>query len=121
MAKRNPTGDTMTFSALETAACRLLVEMGLQEDLGAPGDLTSQLVIPEDLHGRAVFVARRPGVLAGLPAAALVLATVDPRTTFESHVADGSEVKLGDKLATVAGPMRSILAAERTGLNFLQR
>jgi nicotinate-nucleotide pyrophosphorylase (carboxylating) len=111
----------MSFSPAETAACRRLVEMALEEDLGSAGDITSQAIIPADLQGNAVFIARSPGIVAGLPAAALVASAVDARLVFEPQVADGSEVKHGTLLATIRGPMRVILAAERTALNFLQR
>ncbi len=107
------------FNAAETLACRRLVELALAEDIGG-GDLTSQAVIPEALAGRAVFVARAPGVLSGLAAAALVFATLDPQVRFEPHLRDGDAVQPASKLATVAGPMRSILSGERTALNFMQ-
>jgi nicotinate-nucleotide pyrophosphorylase (carboxylating) len=107
------------FTPAESIACRRLVELALQEDVGA-GDLTSQAVIPESLQGRAVFVARAPGVVAGLPAAALVFATLDPRVTLEPLARDGESVKPGNRLASVGGPMRSILSGERVALNFLQ-
>jgi nicotinate-nucleotide pyrophosphorylase (carboxylating) len=109
----------MMFTPAETIACRRLVELALQEDVGA-GDLTSQAVIPETLAGRGVFVARAPGVLAGLPAAALVFATLDPRVQFEPLLADGAAVQPGSRLARVGGPMRSVLSGERVALNFLQ-
>ncbi|HEX5269815.1 MAG TPA: carboxylating nicotinate-nucleotide diphosphorylase, partial [Gemmataceae bacterium] len=99
--------------------CRRLVELALQEDVGA-GDLTSQAVIPEALDGRAVFVARAAGVPAGLPAAALVFTTLDPRVRFDPLVRDGDAVQPGTRLARVAGPMRAILSGERTALNFMQ-
>jgi nicotinate-nucleotide pyrophosphorylase (carboxylating) len=108
------------FTAAETAACSRLIALALEEDLDAVGDLTSQAVIPEALSGRAAFVARAPGVLAGLPAAALVCAAVEPRLQVTPLKPEGSAVAPGDHLATVTGPMRGILAAERTALNFLQ-
>ena len=77
-------------------------------------------MIAEDLIGRAVFVARRPGVLAGLPAAALVVQAIDSRLRFDPLLADGSLLEPGQRLATLAGSMRSILACERIALNFLQ-
>jgi nicotinate-nucleotide pyrophosphorylase (carboxylating) len=107
------------FSPEETVACRRLVELALQEDIG-PGDLTSRAVIPEALEGRAVFVARAPGVISGVPAAALLFAALDPRVQFEPLLSDGDAVRPGSRLATVAGAMRSILSGERTALNFLQ-
>jgi nicotinate-nucleotide pyrophosphorylase (carboxylating) len=111
----------MSFTAAELAACRKLVEMALEEDLDGAGDLTSQAVIPAELTGRAAFVARAAGVVAGLPAAQLVCAVVDAGLTFQPVAVDSTRVEPGRQLATVAGPMRSLLAAERTALNFLQR
>jgi nicotinate-nucleotide pyrophosphorylase (carboxylating) len=113
------------FSPAETVACRRLIELALEEDLGSTGDLTSLAVIPADLAGRAVFVARGPGVVAGLPAVALVFASLSSesspgRLTFTPQVADGTTVTAGQQIATVGGPMRGILAGERTALNFLQ-
>ncbi len=109
------------FTAAESAACRRLVEMALEEDLDTAGDLTSRALIPEGLPGRAAFVARSPGVLAGMPAAVMVAQTLDPRLHVEVHIPDGAALKPGDRIATVSGPMRSILGMERTALNFVQR
>jgi nicotinate-nucleotide pyrophosphorylase (carboxylating) len=109
------------FNPSETAACRRLVDLALQEDLGTSGDLSSQAVIPVALAGRAMFVARAEGVLAGLPAVALVAAAVDERLVLEPQTSDGCRVRPGTALAAVSGPMRGILAMERTALNFLQR
>src|SRR5205823_1675141 len=103
------------FSAAETAACCHLVELALREDLGPHAsvhhDVTSEQYIPGATLGRAAFVVRKPGVLAGLPAAELVCTTVDPRLQFERHKEDGAAVGAGDRVATVAGRMQSILAA----------
>ncbi len=107
------------FTPAETLACRRLVAWALEEDVG-PGDLTSLAVIPETLPGKAVFVARAPGVVAGLPAAELVFAALDARVAFLPLVADGSPVRHGTRLAETSGPMRAILSGERTALNFLQ-
>jgi len=113
----------MSFSAAELEACRRLVELALAEDLGPRvGDLTSSALIPPDLQGQAVFVARAAGVVAGLPAAELVKQAVDPRgLTLEFLTQDGSRVGPGARLARLAGKMQSILILERTALNFLQR
>lgn len=108
------------FTEAESTACRRLVEMALAEDLSTVGDLTSLAVIPPDLPGQANFVARKEGVLAGLPAAILVAAAVDKRLIVEPGKQDGDRLTPGDHIATIRGPMRSILAAERTALNFLQ-
>jgi nicotinate-nucleotide pyrophosphorylase (carboxylating) len=108
------------FSVAETDACRRLIEMALAEDLGSVGDITSQAVIPERQAGQAVFVARVPGVLAGWPAAAIVIAAVEPRLLIQPLITDATRMQPGDQIARVTGPMRGILAAERTALNFLQ-
>lgn len=112
--------ERIAFTAEETEACRRLADLALEEDLNAAGDLTSDLLIPVERIGAAVFVARQPGVLAGLPAAELIFALVDPTLVFESVCADGSLLKPGDRVAVLSGKARSILRGERTALNFLQ-
>jgi nicotinate-nucleotide pyrophosphorylase (carboxylating) len=111
---------TIVFTPAETAACQRLVAAALEEDLDQVGDLTSATILPADLAGQAVFAARSPGVLAGLPAAALVLAAVDARLILEPLRRDGDRLERGTQLAVVRGPMRALLTAERTALNFLQ-
>ncbi len=111
----------LSFTPAETAACRALIELTLREDLGEAGDITTRAFIPTERTGRAAFVARSPGVLAGLPAAELVFRAVDPGVVFTRLLAEGTILKRGDRLAIVEGSMRSILSAERTALNFLQR
>src|SRR5262245_21490117 len=110
-----------TWSHVEAAAARRLIELALAEDLGSAGDVTSQATIPEGNNGQAVLVARKPGVIAGLPVVSLVCEAVDPKLNFASSVADGTPVVAEAALGTLFGSMRSILAAERTALNFLQR
>jgi len=96
--------------------------MALAEDLGDAGDVTSEMLIPHDLAGQAVFVARAEGVVAGLPAVEIVLATVrTPLLKLQPLVEDGTRVAPGDRLAVISGMMEFILTAERTALNFLQR
>ncbi len=83
----------MNFTPAESAACERLARMALEEDLGQVGDLTSEALIPADLAGQAVFVARPAGVIAGLPAAAIVCQLVDSRLVFEPLVSDGTPVE----------------------------
>ena len=78
----------IVLTAEETVACRRLVELALEEDLNSTGDVTSQAIIPEELTGRAVLAARTAGVLAGLPAAAQVFHTVDPKIDFRPVLDD---------------------------------
>jgi nicotinate-nucleotide pyrophosphorylase (carboxylating) len=110
-----------SFTPDEAAACRALVGLALREDLGDVGDITTLAFIPSIQAGAATIVARAPGVLAGLPIAEETARIVDPALTFRSLVSDGAILERGDRIATISGSMRSILVAERTMLNFLQR
>lgn len=109
-----------TFSPAEAAACARLIDLALAEDLAAAGDRTSLATIPADAQARAAFVIRTPGVVAGLPAAEMVCGAIDPRLTFAVVTPDETRAARGVVVATLAGPLRSILAAERIALNFLQ-
>jgi nicotinate-nucleotide pyrophosphorylase (carboxylating) len=95
--------------------------MALDEDFGVSGDLTANLLVPEKAEGRLVMRARDTGVIAGLQAAALTYALVDPKVTFEPLITDGTEVKAKTIIAKIKGPSRSLLSAERVALNFLGR
>ena len=111
----------MEPTAAELESARALIRLALAEDLGESGDRTSLATIPAGKMATAAFVARRSGVVAGLPVARSVCAAVDAELRFEADAEDGSAVGSGTVLARVSGPLRSILAAERTALNFLQR
>ncbi len=97
-----------------------IVSRALAEDL-AWGDLTTEALVPAGLPARAEVLAKAPGVVAGLPVLALVFTTVDPASVVEFRVEDGARVQPGQVVATVAGEARSLLSAERTALNFVQR
>ncbi len=96
-----------------------LVRDALHEDLGRGGDVTSAALIPEKTMWKAALRARGTGVVAGLDAARLSFCLLDSSVSFESKKNDGDGVSSGDVLALVSGPARSLLAAERTALNFL--
>jgi nicotinate-nucleotide pyrophosphorylase (carboxylating) len=102
------------------SAWAALLERALAEDLGS-GDVTSGAVLPPGLRVQAAIEARQALVACGLEIAAAVFAAVDPGVAFEPLVSDGDAVAAGSDLARVAGPARSVLAAERTALNFLGR
>jgi nicotinate-nucleotide pyrophosphorylase (carboxylating) len=104
---------------LEVPPGRLVLEV--IEPLGEPGDVTSRVTIPAEARGAARFVARREGILAGMPVLRLVAHRFGLGTFFEELAADGDRLAPGQAVAAVAGPMREILAFERTALNFLQR
>ncbi|NCG33279.1 MAG: carboxylating nicotinate-nucleotide diphosphorylase [Proteobacteria bacterium] len=91
----------------------------LEEDLGENGDLTSQSVIPDDAIVVGALVAREAGFIAGLDVALRVFTLVDPEVEVTRIVTHGSRVEPGHDLAVVAGPARSLLAAERLALNLL--
>jgi nicotinate-nucleotide pyrophosphorylase (carboxylating) len=95
------------------------VRAALEEDLGRAGDITSETTIPAGQQARAKFVARRPGRIAGLICAEIAFRLIDPALTFAVSTPDGSEAAAGTVLATVTGPARAILTAERVALNFL--
>ncbi|GGD72351.1 nicotinate-nucleotide diphosphorylase (carboxylating) [Rhizobium anhuiense] len=96
-----------------------LVRQALLEDLGLAGDITSASVIPADHRSTVVMAARQPGVIAGLDAAELAFSLVDPEIVMRRHLQDGDAAKPGDVIATIEGPSRGLLSAERTALNFL--
>jgi nicotinate-nucleotide pyrophosphorylase (carboxylating) len=100
-------------------AVRALVALALAEDLGALGDITSVACIADDASGRARFVARSEGVIAGTAAATETFRQVDTDLTLEWRLSDGAAVEPGDELGVADGPLRSILTAERVALNFL--
>lgn len=95
-----------------------IVRRALEEDLGRAGDITSQLTIPAEAKAAARLVARKPGAIAGLMVAEFAFALVDPSLKFTTHHADGSTVATNTVLATIEGPARAILTAERVALNF---
>lgn len=102
------------------AAAAPLIELAIAEDIDG-GDVTSNSLLPEDQNLTGRFVVKRDGVIAGLPVVRALLAAVDSRLRFEALAEDGDRVKAGELVATASGSGRSLLAAERTALNFLQR
>ncbi|NJC73988.1 carboxylating nicotinate-nucleotide diphosphorylase [Planosporangium thailandense] len=108
---------------LDQTAVREIVRRALAEDLGPDRlDVTSVATIPADQTDTGDLVARADGVVAGLDVAAAVFDEASGGTVgFAKKVSDGARVARGDVLATVAGPTRAILTAERTALNLLSR
>ncbi|MCZ7480681.1 MULTISPECIES: carboxylating nicotinate-nucleotide diphosphorylase [Rhizobium/Agrobacterium group] len=109
----------MNLAPLPRLIIEPLVRNALLEDLGLAGDITSAAVIPADHRSVVVMAAREPGVIAGLDAAELAFQLVDPAIILKRHVEDGATVAPGDIIATIEGPSRGLLTAERTALNFL--
>jgi nicotinate-nucleotide pyrophosphorylase (carboxylating) len=101
-----------------------LVAAALREDLGRElggADITTRFVVDADLWGEARIIAKQGGVMSGSDAAARVFEMVDPPCEYIALEPDGTRLEPGDVVARVIGPLASILTAERTALNFLQR
>ena len=96
-----------------------LVRAALLEDLGRAGDITTDAIVPAGLQASMVLNARQPGIVAGLDLARLAFQLIDPRIEFTVSKPDGAALEPGDIIATVTGPARGILTAERVALNFL--
>lgn len=97
-----------------------VVKRALAEDIGS-GDVTTNSIIPPEATTNGYIYAKEKGIIAGLPVAALVFETLDPRIVFTPQKRDGDRVEPGDVLAKLEGPARSILTGERVALNLLQR
>ena len=105
---------------LTKAQIRRLVDLALAEDLGK-GDITTDSLIPKKKSGVASILAQEKGILAGGEVAREVFRRVDPGLKVKPRVKDGVQINPGEVIATVEGSIASILKAERTALNFLQR
>jgi len=108
------------FDPVLLRSAQPLIDLALAEDIGA-GDITSLTTIPADSTSDAILLAKADGILAGLPVFAQVMSSVDPRLVVQPLAVEGERVSPGERLAAVSGPTRSLLTAERTALNFLQR
>lgn len=97
-----------------------LLDLAFAEDIG-DGDHTTLSTIPADAMGRSRLLIKEEGVLAGVKEAEKVLHKVDPSIKMNVMIEDGARVKPGDIAFTAEGPVRSLLIAERTMLNIMQR
>jgi nicotinate-nucleotide pyrophosphorylase (carboxylating) len=97
-----------------------LIKRALEEDI-AHGDITTLNLIPPQQKARGVFLAKAPGIVAGIEVSRAVFAYLDPATEFEIIKKDGERIEPGDIIAVVQGRAQALLMGERTALNFLQR
>jgi len=111
----------MRLPPLPPTVIEPLVRRALDEDFGNSGDITANLLIPANAKGKLFMKSREIGVIAGMQAAQMTYAMVDPKVKFTIKKDDGTKVKKGDVLAIVEGPARPLLSAERVALNFLGR
>ena len=109
----------MSVPRLPTLVIEPLVRAALLEDLGRAGDITTDAIVPTQAHAETALVARQAGVVAGLDLALLAFKLVDPAIIASAERPDGARLAPGDVIATVVGPARGILTAERVALNFL--
>ena len=92
----------------------------LHEDIG-DGDHSTLACISPDNRGKARMIAKADGIICGIPVGKRVFELVDPTLVVTTYKTDGDAVAKGDLILTVEGPSGSILTAERTALNFMQR
>ncbi len=97
-----------------------IIDLAMTEDI-SHGDVTSKALIPPELQGKASILVKEKGISAGGDVAERVFHKVDPLLQVEVLIKDGTKVKPGDTIASISGRVASILKAERTALNFLQR
>lgn len=111
---------SVPFQPLDPALYREVVRRALAEDLGW-GDVTTEAVVPAELRARGIILAKSPCVIAGLEVAAEAFSQLDPGCLFNRTRKDGDRCEPGDVVAELRGQAASMLTAERTALNFLQR
>ena len=109
----------MTTPSLPALLIEPLVRAALVEDLGRAGDITTDAIVPATARAETALVARQPGIVAGLDLAATAFRLIDPAIKIEVERPDGTRLAPGDRIATIAGPARGMLTAERVALNFL--
>jgi nicotinate-nucleotide pyrophosphorylase (carboxylating) len=97
-----------------------IVELALAEDIGA-GDITTLATVPAAAIAEGTILAKAEGVISGIEVAEFVFQRVDSSIVFEALVKDGQRVEALTQVARVSGAARSLLTAERTALNFIQR
>ena len=97
---------------------RRMAEAALMEDR-AWHDITTDALVPDDQQGRATLFANEAGVLAGLQIARAVFTAADGTLKWTEHMEEGAHLHPGDRIATVSGPLASILRGERAALNYI--
>lgn len=104
----------------EILEIRDIIRRALEEDMGE-GDITSESTIPPQQVLTGTFIAKAPGIIAGLAVASETFKMLDKKIIFSQKISDGGAVLKGQIIAKVRGKGRALLGAERTALNFLQR
>jgi len=98
-----------------------LIDLALEEDLGAAGDVTTQALVPEGARGRAEVWAKEPLVLSGTRAFARVFTRLEPAAEVRFSESDGARIAGRSVVGSLSASLRTLLVGERTALNILQR
>ncbi|MDX2014990.1 MAG: carboxylating nicotinate-nucleotide diphosphorylase [Myxococcaceae bacterium] len=98
-----------------------LIDLALDEDLGSAGDVTTEALVPAAAHGKAELWAKEELVLSGLSVFAQVFKRLDPSVELDFDLGDGDKTLKKQRVAKLEGPLRALLAGERTALNLVQR
>ena len=98
-----------------------LIDLALEEDLGSAGDVTTSALVPPGAPGKAELWAKEPMVLSGLGAFVRTFEKVDPSVRVKLEARDGAKTSARERVATLSGPLQSLLIGERTALNIVQR
>jgi nicotinate-nucleotide pyrophosphorylase (carboxylating) len=115
----DPTTSSPIFGTIESEATAELIRLALAEDLGEAGDRTATALIDADATGAVAIRCRQEGIVCGLPVVTQLFESFAPDVRVTHHLRDGQAVDAATDLATLEGPVRSLLAGERTALNFL--
>jgi nicotinate-nucleotide pyrophosphorylase (carboxylating) len=110
----------MKIKNLDWNQVDLIIENALKEDIGE-GDVTNDLLYPEDIRCNAIIQAKEQGIIAGLPIAKRIFRKLNNDIQWAENKRDGESVAKGDILVKIHGSEKAILAGERVALNFIQR
>jgi nicotinate-nucleotide pyrophosphorylase (carboxylating) len=97
-----------------------LIDIAFAEDIGE-GDHTSLATIDAAESGKSIIVAKDEGIIAGLHLAEHIFKRIDPTLHVKLLKDEGDTIKYGEVVMEIEGSSRSMLTAERTVLNFIQR
>lgn len=98
-----------------------LLRLGLEEDLGDEGDVTSRAVLEGSTQGEAVIQSKQRGIVSGTDLLAPLFRKIDPDLSVRLLIKEGDPLEAGTEICRISGELASILAGERIALNFLQR
>jgi nicotinate-nucleotide pyrophosphorylase (carboxylating) len=97
-----------------------IIELAIREDVGT-GDITTQAIFTDNIFAEGYFLVKEDGIIAGIDFAEKIFQNIDSSIEFKSDLVNGDRVTTGTIAAGVAGKASSLLTAERTALNFMQR